>query len=184
MDMEDMRGNAFNSAYGKAVINYHRYIDTSEQVRRMSVAMVLIVDQLYMQDVLSAFSSTKEPVAGISVGSDTKLRMQPTQMHWQHVPDDIVWEEDLKQPDALARMPAGPFVRGSSFGGVGGVRPGASPASPFGSQYGGMDEEKSDLVELSMYGILSLYERFPDAPAPGETPQPPGGATPPPTATK
>lgn len=47
-----------------------RYIDVTDQVRRMPVAVVMIVDQANLQDVLAAFSNSK------------RLRFHLTQYHW------------------------------------------------------------------------------------------------------
>jgi hypothetical protein len=49
-----------------------RYIDVTPQVRRTPVAMVVIIDQNFMQDLLRAFANSK-------------LRIQTTLMHWQHI---------------------------------------------------------------------------------------------------
>lgn len=47
-----------------------RYIDVTDQVRRMPVAVVLVIDQSNLQDVLAAFSNSK------------RLRFHVTQYHW------------------------------------------------------------------------------------------------------
>src|SRR5262249_5219592 len=48
-----------------------RYLDVSDQARRMPVAMVLVVDQSYVQEVLTAVANSR-------------LRMWTTQWEWQH----------------------------------------------------------------------------------------------------
>src|SRR5207253_2625143 len=48
-----------------------RYIDVTPQVRRMPVAMVVLIDETFMQDLLRQFANSP-------------LRIQTTQMHWQH----------------------------------------------------------------------------------------------------
>ena len=50
--------------------NRERYIEVSKQVRRMPVALVLLVDQLFMQDALVAYANSP-------------LRFQVTQSHWK-----------------------------------------------------------------------------------------------------
>src|SRR5262249_11959861 len=49
-----------------------RYIDRTDQVRRMPVGVVLVVDQQYVQDVLVAFSNSK-------------LAFQEAQWHWNRI---------------------------------------------------------------------------------------------------
>lgn len=149
-----------------------RYIDTTDQVRRMPVGIVLIVDQAHVQDVLTATANSP-------------LRIQTTQWHWRRFHGDIKPLEEQRtsftSPEggslpvavegALSRPPSSerpPLLNrpGGSF----------SPLSPPGSM-AQADEQEWDLVELSIYGIASLYERFPppsakpaDAAAPGASP--------------
>jgi hypothetical protein len=228
----------------------NRYLDSTNQVRRMPVGMVLVIDQQYIPEVLAAFTNSR-------------LRIQTTQLHWQHV-HGIMHEasDETKPADGTPGGPSGPASpdssdrrggagvpkgpgmpgagsgmgmpampgagggmgmpggmygnRGYNRGSAGGMgmpgmpnsggssgppgmprgggpgmpsRPGTpggvGPGMPAG---GGTDtssvEEEFDpnLIELSIYGIASLYERFPAkadtaaaspaAPAPS-TPAPP-----------
>jgi hypothetical protein len=50
----------------------NRYIDFSDQVRRMPVAMVLVVDQANVEDVFAALANSR-------------MRMWLTQWEWQHI---------------------------------------------------------------------------------------------------
>lgn len=50
-----------------------RYIDVTEQVRRIPVAVVMIADQACMQDVLTAFTNSM------------RMRYQTTHYHWKRV---------------------------------------------------------------------------------------------------
>jgi hypothetical protein len=181
-DGAGMMGSTANSGFAtKQGLPYYRYFDVSDQVRRMSVALVLIVDQNHIQDVLAAFSSAKEAPGTVIPGRpDTRLRMQPTQMHWHHVPDTVVWDEDLKNNPNLAQRGVGGFggrrmaagledVDGGGGGmplgfnrTLGGGRTTTTAGTPFGQQ-----EDRSNLVELVVYGIVSIYERY----VPPETPQ-------------
>ena len=197
-----------------------RYVDLGFQdrgaeklyiVRRMPVAMVVVMDQAYIPDFLTAFANSR-------------LRIQTTQEHWQHVqgirPNTTeegsaagagpFGGEGMRPPTSSAggkpglggpsmRPPGGaggprlgggagemrpPNAGGSSGGpamgsGAGprgnppGPRGGGFPGAGFPGSSGydpnesGMDEEDPNLVELAVYGIASLYERFPPKPPPG-----------------
>jgi hypothetical protein len=89
-----------------------RYIDVTDQVRRMPVALTVQINEDYMQDLLRQFANSP-------------LRIQTTQMHWQHV-EDVRKTKQVNAADNQAQ-----------------------------------DEEESALVEMSVYGIASLYERPP-----------------------
>jgi len=205
-----------------------RYIEVTNQVRRMPVAIVTVLDQAYIEDVLTAFANSR-------------LRIQTTQSHWQHVHDikpSVSDDNSSDQPgssDDNRRTPmpgmsspggrsspvqGGPAGAGSKFPPMGGSmggppkggsaigaipgpdgRPKGSSAGPAGmpmSKPGGNtapampgmkggpssksgfpdpsadlaegDEDDPNLVELVVYGIASLYERFPP-------PKPDTGAT-------
>src|SRR6185295_2505097 len=54
-------------------ISRSRYIDVTDQVRRMPVSVVMVIDQSYLQDVLAAFSNSDH------------MRYQITQYHWKRV---------------------------------------------------------------------------------------------------
>jgi hypothetical protein len=197
-----------------------RYLDRTDQVRRMPVGVTLVVDQAHVQDVLRAFANSR-------------LRFQGTQFHWQRYhggydptePDETgATGLDPTQPGSLnppGGGPAGGFRRGlpggggdmgggenrrgppigSGFGGGqpprgggfgrgfgpgfergrGGLPGTLPPGSLSGQGYGVIqttsEEGGSNLVELSIYGLVSLYERFPPkAPAGGDATAAPGGA--------
>jgi hypothetical protein len=96
------------------------------------------------------------------------------------------------RPRGGSSMPPGGIRPGSGFGGSGGVPgrpgigPGGTPTGPGGPVGPGMPtgrpdtatqaEENSALVELTIYGLASLYERPRLTQAPGATPGAPGGA--------
>ncbi len=156
--------------------NKERYIDVTDQVRRMPVALVLVVDQMFLQDALAAYANST-------------LRFQVTQFHWTR------FRGTLDAPASAAGGggdpaggsgggPAGGFGGGKGMGGgdggeMGGLGGGSGPGG-FGGGLGGpaVSEEQvtSGLVELSLYGIVTLYEKF-DVPAvaapAGETPAAP-----------
>lgn len=165
----------------------NRYIDLSDQVRRIPVALVLVADQAFIPDILTALANSR-------------LRMWTTQVLWQHV-------QGIRPQNQQAAFTAGGFPppgggpggEGGEFGpGPGGrpFGPGGRPIGPGGRPFGpppgvipmgpmgpmgpgasgGLpDEDDPNLVELTVYNIASLYERFPPRQAAGEgteTPMP------------
>jgi hypothetical protein len=195
----------------------NRYLERTDQVRRLPIALVLIVDEAHVQDVLRALANSR-------------LRFQNTQVHYQRFRGIINLEEptpiasDQAPADSAQGRPNAPPGRsdGRKFGGTGGTggagvnmvadpaaggpnagererggsprqRPGFVPGSPFGTpssgSSGSTDNENNNLVELTVYGLISLYERFPPKPsadpnaanpANPAAPPPAGGTTPPP----
>lgn len=208
-------GSALTSKNGLLI---NRYTDANEQVRHMPVAVVLIVDEDHVPEVLSAFANAK-------------LRVQITQVHWQRTRDRIAplsahetgavastgrqpgalnrgalpgrgREPGMGEPDEAFRGPGRSSGMGMNMmmpGGVGlGGRMAGMPAGPGGQAAGGPqppnrvpggmmqgapagasqlqgyflggaaeEEENLNLVELSIYGLASLYEKYPpkkDAP--------------------
>jgi hypothetical protein len=189
----------------------NRYTDVSEQVRYMPVAMVVVVDEEHLPELLAAFVNSK-------------LRIQITQYHWQHCRDRMnprLMEEENQQyvpgqfnPGPIARerssgmgAPGGMMLGGRNVrygvradypggggrsamrpgapgvpmvpsggrmpmaGGPGPMRPPTGPGMgrPFSSGPGSVseeDEEQEDLnlLEVAVYGLASLYERYPPAP--------------------
>jgi len=178
-----------------------RYLHMTEQVRRMPIGVVLVVDQMHVQDVVRAFANSR-------------LRFQNTQFHWQRFHGSLGFENQMAgagvpgggepgmdrrrgmDDDRMGRGgapsgPAGVSLGGRSPPGGGGLMPppggfpGGAPGGPPGGPPGGMlwnqqqpfEEGTGNLVELSVYGIASIYERFPPKPAPadaGATPGAPG----------
>jgi hypothetical protein len=182
---QQMMGAGGLGGQSTELIQRIRYMDFGPQVRRMAVGMVLIVDQAHIQDVLAAFANSK-------------LRMQITQVHWQHYAGSI-------KPPIMEMAGAPPGAPGSNLGSVpasgeddvrprGGVpsalagkfRPGGTPGAgmsfgqPFaGAQsmsFGSASDEPTNLVELAVYGIGSLYQRYPpkDTTAAAEPAKPAG----------
>ncbi|HEY1376365.1 MAG TPA: hypothetical protein VGF55_06200 [Gemmataceae bacterium] len=196
-DPAAMRGGGPNSTeYTPNGIPRMRYLERTDQVRRMPIGMVLIVDQGHIQDVLRALANSK-------------LRFQTTQIHYERFRGAIALGGAPElytpgAPDAAAegggparssdptinrgnRMrgnrggetgdespgPARPPTRGpgglrGGFGGGGGIIPpgggGVIPEAPGGMSPGADDEASANLVELAVYGLISLYERFPPKP--------------------
>jgi hypothetical protein len=174
-----------------------RYLERNEQVRRMPVGIVMIVDQGHVQDVIRALSNSR-------------LRFQNTQIHYERFRGSISLDEPTGADEGRpAGFPPGVLVPPGSKGGDSASIPSRrmQPGGGRGEQRRGggarglpppghgdpninpsVDEENNNLVELAVYGLISLYEQFPPkAPAgqaPGAAPtpavQPTPSAPPPP----
>ncbi|VTS02818.1 hypothetical protein [Tuwongella immobilis] len=160
-----------------------RYTEITAQVRRMPLAMVLVIDQSYIQDALVAFTNSR-------------LRMQNTQFHWNRFRGNLSYLSN----SGTASMEGGPgmMLPGMDSGGGGrpGGRPPVGPGFPMGPMGGGRgvpsgspamgpgmppgmgfpgmpsfggpeavtsfseDQLAASLVELSLYGTASLFEKY------------------------
>jgi hypothetical protein len=176
----------------------NRYLHRTEQVRRMPIAVVLVVDPAHVQDVQRAFANSR-------------LRFQNVQIHWQRFRGVL----DLNEPSSPSltndpargaqddarpsrNAPGGAAASGTvTAGGPAQPPPGAGRPPPIISgplrgkpTFGGpqdplqsaSEESMTNLVELTIYGIASLYEKYPPKPpqaATGEAPPTPPGSPPP-----
>jgi hypothetical protein len=168
----------------------NRYLHRTEQVRRMPIGVVLVVDQSHIQDVQRAFANSR-------------LRFQNVQIHWQRFRGALDGSQSGTpsmttapsgrppagglRPTSPSSGPPGP-VTPSSGGGGGGAGAGLETTAPSGRPGGGRpvpggagapnttafqqlpDEAMTSLVELSIYGIASLYEKYPPRTPPAATP--------------
>jgi hypothetical protein len=97
--------------------NRNRYVDVTEQVRRMPVGIVVIVDQSYIQDALVAFANSP-------------LRFQITQVTWTRFRGDLGTGGAGSDPSGSGSQPY--FQQGVYGGGF--LGPGGNdPDSPGGS---------------------------------------------------
>jgi hypothetical protein len=170
--------------------NRRRYVEITPQVRRMPVAIMVVVDQAYIQDMLLAFANSP-------------LRFQITQVTWHRFRGNLGGtgsasdsmgpggSVQLTQPgifgNGLGRSSDPdmmyPGTRGRPFPGSTPFPMSSPPIPAFGSPSGGMPpggmggfdmygegvgslttvseaQLTSGLVELSIYGIVSLYEKY------------------------
>jgi hypothetical protein len=190
-----------------------RYIDITPQVRRMPVGMVVIVDQAFIQDVLVALANSKLRFQTTQFDWNrfhNTLNYAGSSMSTPGVPTAPSGEGDEADPTARApttapgapttvpgvpttapRPPLAPPGGSGFFSGLSGRR---SPGSIYPGMYGGFgtpvarsseDQLAASLVELSVYGIASLYQPYtPEQPAggaPTTTPASPTTPAPPPT---
>lgn len=139
----------------------HRYADVTEQSRRIPVAIVLIVDQDHVDRILNSFNNSN-------------LRFLQSQVLLNY------YTGSLQPPPVEDKKDAG-------FGGGGerkfgpmmmpgrGPGPGAGPGPgggfmPGGGEGGGLGlgnaaPEMETNMELVIYGVMTLYQRYPPRPA-------------------
>ena len=183
-----------------------RYLVSNEVCRHLPIAVKLQVDQAYVNTVLSTMANNK-------------LRMQITQVEWNHVPRSrpVMMAGGLPGggfgfpgappggPPGAGFPPGGPGVApgglpgtgfppggpGAAPGGIPGVPgvggvPGRPPVgAPGGPGVGSnpalasLGLEDGNLIDLTIYAIASLYERYPPKPgAPLNGSAPADGAQP------
>jgi hypothetical protein len=182
------RPTAANRPSANSMIPRNRYLHRTDQVRRMPIALVLVVDQSHVQDVQRALANSR-------------LRFQNVQIHWQRfrgtlnlggttAPSMTTGAAPKPTGDASPR-PAAPPGLTSGATGAGANEIGSFNAPPAGSAVPGprapspgvlgrgrgapgepstgataqpVEETMPSLVELTIYGIASLYERYPPRP--------------------
>ncbi len=136
-------GAKTGSADQVLIANKKRYLERTEQVRRMPVGIDLVVDQAYVNDVLIAFGNSP-------------LRFQVTQSQWQRFRDPLSMSssgggagggDSGGEPDGRGPMAPPMF----------GVPPGGGPGAPAGAV--ASSQVTAGLVELAVYGIVSIYEK-------------------------
>ncbi len=149
-----------------------RYAEVSQQSRRIPVAVALIVDQNHVDRVLTTFNNSK-------------LRFLVSQALLNHYPGSMrpqIVSKDGAAPDTKGGLGAPPafgpppgMFGGGSGGlgrpeGLGGAGFGGFGGAPAASGGGSADLEAN--MELVLYGMVTLYERYPPRPqatAPVET---------------
>jgi hypothetical protein len=131
----------------------NRYLSVTPQARRVPVAIALIVDQEHVHRVLSSFANSK-------------LRFLITQVVWHRYPQSvrppdgpIISEpgdpNDPTRPPMLEGRPPPVPLPGPREGFEGRPEDGMRPSAAAGS-----DEQEAN-VELVIYGVATLYERYP-----------------------
>ncbi|MBL8864455.1 MAG: hypothetical protein JNK93_02710, partial [Planctomycetia bacterium] len=183
-----------------------RYLEVTDQLRRVPVAFTVVVDQMYVNDVLIAYANSA-------------LRFETSQVHWSRFTESL----DDKTPaggsgesieagsgeyamatgfagfslnSTTSGFPMGPTTR--TTGSFSDPSPSPGPGPGYGSMMstgmtGGIPglgtdtlssvseaQANAGLVKLTIYGIVTVYERFdPPATEPGaEAPAPMPGETP------
>ena len=135
MDSQPTAETTTLNPFSQNKLERSRYIDVTEQVRRMPVGLVVTTDQSYVKDILESLVNIK-------------LRFQITQVHWNRFHGTL---EYGPAPGGTA-TPVGPAGFDGPFG-----RPGFQAPST-----NREDQFSANLMEINIYGLLSLYERFPE----------------------
>jgi hypothetical protein len=181
-----MGGAATNTDYTDNGLARRRYVNLTGQVRAMPIGLVVVIDQAFVQDVLTAITNSK-------------LRFQTVQSHMARFHGSLSYASASPAGGGLFGLgavpsvtegaagigaagppgpprpggrppgppaptpgapPGGGFVPGAppgggpTFGGFGGYGYGSSPQSSSDDQAAG------NLVEVAIYGLASLYEKF------------------------
>jgi hypothetical protein len=167
-------------------VKRERYLDFTDQVRWMPIGMVVIVDQASIQDLQTAVVNSPLRIQPTQVSFHRAYGIHPAAASDKKDKGDKPLPGDKPRPgDREGRPTLGPPPGGVAKGGIRQmfqgsgpygpssppVFPGASPPSTlpgigaswpnFGASASAAPEEDPNLVELSIYGIASLYERPP-----------------------
>ncbi len=132
----------------------NRYIAVSEQCRHIPVALHLVVDQSQLHEVLAATTNSR-------------LRVQTTQVQFRHIGGV---QSRFADAGSGTRTPSGPSPGRFRAGATVGAAPVAS------------SEDDPNLLEVAIYGIATLYERYPPKNAAAEPGKPGAGGQPAPAA--
>ena len=155
-----------------------RYLEATKQVRRMPVGMVLVIDQANLQDVLMALANSPlrfqitqvhwQRFRGTLAGPDSGSPGSPGSNN-----NVLTFGGGLGSSDGIGGGNLGPRVNpgsgrprpGTSPGPMGPapMGPGPGPGGPgaSGDESGDGDVQMtSGLIEVSIYGIVSLYEKY------------------------
>ena len=116
----------------------YRYIEATEQIRRMPFGIVIVGDQSFMKDIT-------EQLLKLS------LRLQITQVDWIRFHGSL----NYNQPGSTGGGPPRSGMGEGGFRGLDGL-PSSGPSNSREDQF------SANLMELTIYGIASMYERFPD----------------------
>jgi hypothetical protein len=112
-----------------------RYVEVTDQSRRVPVAVALIVDQDHVDRVLTAFNNSK-------------LRFLETQVLLNHYPSSL-------QPIPVEKKEEAPPVV------VGPKRKRADPPPPNPQSSSSSSADGESNMEIVIYGIMTLYQRYP-----------------------
>jgi hypothetical protein len=132
-------GNAGNKTKLQHDLWTDRYLDVTEQSRRIPVAVAMIVDQDHVNRVLTHFNNSK-------------YRYFHSQVLLNHYSGSL-----------LPTIKADPQREGAAPPAAGG--PMGMPMGGGGAGAGGGQEHETNM-ELIIYGVMTLYQRYPPRPAP------------------
>jgi hypothetical protein len=141
-------------------IERNRYVTSSAQVRRVPVAMVVVMDQTHRNALLTTIANSK-------------LRIQTTQVYLRHREPVSVASSNVRPPDMGGGMGGGgPVVKPPGGGDLpkpgGGDTPKENP--PKDNKPETQGEGGHNLIELTVHGVANLYERYKET-TPAQPPQ-------------
>lgn len=127
----------------------NRYVTVTGQARSMPIAMTLILDQTHLHDFLTELLNCQ-------------LRFQITQTQVRHVRDvasqlESVAGTGTPNPMGGGAMPGPPMGNRPPIGPGPGPGPGSDPTAGAGAAGNPLDP---NLIELTVYGMSTLYEKF------------------------
>jgi hypothetical protein len=163
---------ALNGLTPQHKLNRVRYIDVTGQLRRLPIGIVVVTDQTYMKDIIESIANTK-------------MRFQTTQVEWSRFHNILSYRGGSTESSPFGPGPGTREREGSPDSGPGPMFGSGFPLGPgsgypgypgFGLGSGGpenssQDQFSANLMELSVYGLISLYEKFDDGK--GGTPKQP-----------
>jgi hypothetical protein len=151
-----MSGTGATGASGPSAVtdvnqlNRNRYLSVTGQCRHLPLGVVVIVDQAHIHDFLASLA-------------DSPLRVQITQVLLQHARGISPPAPPSTDMGPMGPMgPLGTGGKGEPRGERPPFRPPMGPGGPMGGsgQPGVGEAEDPNLVELTVYGIAALFERF------------------------
>jgi hypothetical protein len=182
-------------------INRARYLHVTDQARHLPIAVKLAVDQAHVHDVLTAFANSRlrmqitqvsllhvrnvqrgsESAAGKDNKGKYDMPKGPSGGGSSLGPAPGVTGGNSPRGSGGgygAPMPGGPGTKGGKAGAgpMGGDGRGDQPGE--GADSAPLAQDTAQLVELTVYAIATLYERFPARPKPAEGSQPNQSGTP------
>jgi len=155
-----------------------RYVNITGQVRAMPIGLVVVADQGFVQDVLTALANSK---LRFQTAQTTLARFRGTLSYLPQSPgfpsgppsgmppmgEGAVGSAPPGPPVPGGPRPGGPRPGGPGPGSAGMVGPGMMGPGMFGpGMFGGAPMNSSDdqtagnLIEVTVFGIAALYEKF------------------------
>ena len=132
-------------------LDKNRYVEVNDQSRRLPAAIAVIVDQDHIDRVISSFANSK-------------FRFLLNQIVINRYPNSLRPNFAAKDKGPGFGPGFGPLRGGGGDVGGGAFQPGGQPGD------GGGAEIESN-VELVLYGVVTLYERFPQRKLPQLVPE-------------
>jgi hypothetical protein len=132
-----------------------RYSQQSDAVRRVPVAMKMVIDQDYLEDLMTAVANSR-------------LRIQITQVEWKHFPRGTSIAPPLQDEEGQTERNPSPKTKTTGPGGGGKTMPSMmtmmnQPGAATGqtaTSAPSSDELSANLLEVAIYGVAAIYEHY------------------------